>query len=264
MRKLDLAGQTFGNWTVLATAEHLSDKGRTYWACKCICGEERVVAGTSLTNGSSMSCGCAGGQRKSSIDATDYIDRRFGRLVVMSIADPIEGEDGKKRTAYLCHCDCGNELIIKRHAIQGIKGPKSCGCLLAEQRSALGLSKRLYEPHIATARMIFGQRYADNDLEFEDFIELSQQPCHYCGSLPNTSYNKYAHRAIAKVSEFALENGTFTYNGLDRIDSNQPHSKDNCVPCCIDCNTAKSDWSVQEFKDLILRIYNHWAKNPIP
>lgn len=53
---LDLTGQTFGRWTVLAYAEKRGRKH--YWRCGCECGEEKVVHGEHLKEGRSRSCGC--------------------------------------------------------------------------------------------------------------------------------------------------------------------------------------------------------------
>jgi len=259
MKKLNLINQTFGNWTVLTEDKVIVDRGRTYWYCRCICGVERGVAGTSLTKGISTSCGCAGGQRKSTVNASDYIGRKFGRLLVVSITDDIIDDEGKYRIAYLCNCDCGKEAIVRRHGLQNPNGPRSCGCLAFDTRSALGLSKRLYEPHIATARAIFQFRYSDGDLTFDDFYDLSQKHCHYCGTAPNTTYNKFIHRGEAKNSQHAMDNGNFTYNGLDRIDSSLPHNKDNVVSCCIMCNAAKSDHNQDEWGEWVCTVYNNWA-----
>lgn len=52
----DLTGLTFGYWKVLRRAEN---KGkRAMWLCKCVCGKEKVIQGTSLKSGLSKSCGC--------------------------------------------------------------------------------------------------------------------------------------------------------------------------------------------------------------
>ena len=258
MKKLNLIGKNFGNWTVIER-DYKIDKKRTYWICKCSCGAERSVAGTSLTKGISTSCGCAGGKRQLPINPNDYLGNKYGRLTVVSLVDSII-EEGKYRTAYLCRCDCGNELIIKRHSLQSTRGPRSCGCLLAEQRTNLGLKKRKFEPHIATARMIFQYRYSDGDLSFDDFYQLSQQCCYYCGCDPSTSYNKFVHRDGSKVSQYAIDNGKFTYNGLDRIDSNFTHNKNNVVPCCAMCNRAKMDHSQNELAQWICKVYDYWAQ----
>lgn len=55
MRKVDLTGQKFGRWTVVAPARRTY---QTMWSCRCDCGVERVVSGANLTTGHSVSCGC--------------------------------------------------------------------------------------------------------------------------------------------------------------------------------------------------------------
>ena len=63
MKKLELTGKVFGNWTVIKRVENWSNKTKTcvfsVWLCKCICGKEQKVYGTSLTQGRSISCGCS-------------------------------------------------------------------------------------------------------------------------------------------------------------------------------------------------------------
>lgn len=56
----DLAGQTFGRWTVLCFShtKRGNDTTKRFWACRCACGTERIVWQRSLTSGLSQSCGC--------------------------------------------------------------------------------------------------------------------------------------------------------------------------------------------------------------
>lgn len=49
-------GKNFGRWTVLSFAEHRGHNA--YWNCRCQCGVEKIIAGYSLTNNNSKSCGC--------------------------------------------------------------------------------------------------------------------------------------------------------------------------------------------------------------
>lgn len=56
MRRIDLAGKTFGRWTVLRF--DCSKHGEAYWICECICGTTRSVNGYHLRSGRSTSCGC--------------------------------------------------------------------------------------------------------------------------------------------------------------------------------------------------------------
>jgi len=57
-RYTDLLGKRFGKLKVIARDSN-SDRLMSMWKCRCDCGEESVVRGTSLTGGSTKSCGCA-------------------------------------------------------------------------------------------------------------------------------------------------------------------------------------------------------------
>ena len=52
-----------------------------------------------------------------------------------------------------------------------------------------------------------------SDISTEFMLEFCKQPCFYCGDTNNI--------------------------GLDRIDNTKGHTKDNVVPCCYTCNTAR-------------------------
>jgi hypothetical protein len=52
----DLTGRRYGRWLVLSFSHR--KKSTSYWLCRCDCGTERVVIGTSLNYGSSRCCGC--------------------------------------------------------------------------------------------------------------------------------------------------------------------------------------------------------------
>lgn len=56
-KPIDLTGMRFGRFTVKQRVENNKD-GRTMWLCVCDCGNERIVAGKSLRNGHTQSCGC--------------------------------------------------------------------------------------------------------------------------------------------------------------------------------------------------------------
>lgn len=53
----DITGQKFGKWTVLYKTNKRNAGGVIYWHCKCDCGIEKDVLGSSLRNGLSLSCG---------------------------------------------------------------------------------------------------------------------------------------------------------------------------------------------------------------
>jgi hypothetical protein len=54
----DLTGEKFGRWTVISISKRESASRLVYWICRCDCGREKEVVGSTLRNGVSKSCGC--------------------------------------------------------------------------------------------------------------------------------------------------------------------------------------------------------------
>lgn len=57
-RLIDLTGKQFGEWSVLFIVPKKANVHDTLWHCRCTCGNERDVLGSSLKSGKSKSCGC--------------------------------------------------------------------------------------------------------------------------------------------------------------------------------------------------------------
>ena len=47
----------FGRWKVLAFS-HRDKRFNDFWACECSCGNKKIVSGSNLRRGDSLSCGC--------------------------------------------------------------------------------------------------------------------------------------------------------------------------------------------------------------
>lgn len=58
----DLAGKKFGKLTVVRFAG-TDERSHAKWLCKCECGNEKTVTGSSLTSGNTKSCGCLTGSK---------------------------------------------------------------------------------------------------------------------------------------------------------------------------------------------------------
>lgn len=56
--KKAITGQRFGRLVVMGEAQARSSCGEIKYRCRCDCGKETTVTGTSLRNGTSQSCGC--------------------------------------------------------------------------------------------------------------------------------------------------------------------------------------------------------------
>jgi hypothetical protein len=59
----------------------------------------------------------------------DLTGKRFGRLLVIEDA----GRNRLGCALWLCHCDCGNDVVISSRSLQ--VGTQSCGCLRVEKAS---------------------------------------------------------------------------------------------------------------------------------
>lgn len=99
----------------------------------------------------------------------------------------------------------------------------------------LDIPKSIYNK----VKIIWKQNYNDSDIDINEFYSLSQIRCFYCGLEKSNKYNNYY------------------YNGLDRINSNLLHTKNNVVPCCKHCNFAKSNLSLEEFNNWINKVKSY-------
>jgi hypothetical protein len=241
MNTKNLVGQKHHHLTfVRKTDQKLRD--RFLWEVRCDCGSIIYRHAIDLTQGRVKSC-----QDKTcpyrralmnrvAVNKVDYTGQRYHRLIFIQ---PTESRSLNGSVRWEAICDCGKTVCVIPH------NGKSCGCLGEETRVVGGKKNRKYDPKISNARHVW-HRYRDGGIDFDTFYHLSQQPCNYCGRMPyrasNYSSNQY---------------GTFTYNGLDRIDSTKGHTLDNVVPCCADCNWMKGDRTQEEFLLHIGRIYSH-------
>ena len=120
-----LTGQRFDRLEVLCEGGRDS-RGEAIWICKCDCGNQKNVRGSSLRNGLVKSCGCY--QRE--FRMIDLSGKRFGRLLVLD-RGPRLGENGQYH--WRCKCDCGHQVFVRGSCLT-YGSTKSCGCLNDEKR----------------------------------------------------------------------------------------------------------------------------------
>jgi hypothetical protein len=173
----------------------------------------------------------------------NFIDRtgdRYGRLVVIGRAK----NSKKGRTNWVCVCDCGNEVTVLSSSLQQ-GNTRSCGCLRKEKmyngclpgECACNLLQKRYKENASKRGLVWG-------LTRKQFCSLTQQYCHYCGSVP------------MQIIQGACST-SYVYNGIDRVDSGRGYLPDNTVSCCKFCNWAKNASSVEEFEAWLDRIVEY-------
>lgn len=180
----------------------------------------------------------------------DLIGKRFGKLLVI--------EDDGSRTDqgqinWKCLCDCGKYTYAISYKLEhGFK--TSCGCNAKryfKPKQSTDIEKR----NTAISRII--GRYKSKaktrnikwDISKKTFISTIEKPCFYCGIQSSMSLN--------------INGFNYNYNGVDRIDSSKDYTNDNIVPCCKNCNMAKSDLKQKDFYDWVQRISENFTYDKV-
>lgn len=238
VRKLDLVGKQFGRLTVLKRVsfnKKSNKRLRTWWECLCTCGKYINVFTGSLTSGNTKSCGCLNEDIRKKLKH-NLINRRFGKLTVLERI----GSNKNRVVIYKCICDCGNTCTVTASNLTRYK-TQSCGCLSENPDRKEAALFRLYYRYKSTAKA----KNREFSLTQEQFKELVTKPCFYCNSLPE----REAYTSIK--DDFILA------NGIDRVDSSKGYTIENCVPCCITCNKAKTDTDKEEFILWVKKVYTN-------
>lgn len=161
----------------------------------------------------------------------------FGKLCVL--------EDSGKRVSgqilWKCVCECGNMHFVGGSYLKDGRST-SCGCtrrqimtsqrytLLPENEAAFNVLYRSY---------VNGSRHRDIEFSLtkEEFKNLTQNDCYYCGKIP------------AQIKSSSTE--SYVYNVTDRVDNLKGYALDNCVSCCSTCNRLKRSITVDMCRQVI-------------
>ena len=171
----------------------------------------------------------------------DLTGKRFGRLVVVSLASGVDTSGNKK---WNCKCDCGKESIVFGYSMKaGVT--KSCGCLMNEVKESrkLPTGESAFNTVVASYKRNAKERGLIFELSNEKVRELTKQKCAYCGTEPKTTTNT------------KRSTGNYTYNGIDRVDTKIGYVESNVVTCCEVCNRMKWILTEEEFYNQIKKIY---------
>ena len=169
----------------------------------------------------------------------------FGRLTAKEYV-----KGGKWR----CVCSCGNETVVDTSSLT--RGcTKSCGCYRDEVKRRRRVKGDIPDRKEALYKQAFVQLKSrhtntlkfsiENLISFEEWKELVNKPCFYCGKPPSRELKD------------GLSDAKIHIGGVDRIDPSKGYIKGNVIPCCWDCNIAKSDLTVEQFVELITK----WSTN---
>lgn len=122
-----LLGQRFGK-LVVKKFSHISlgNRAKTLWLCICDCGNEKIVRGTHLTEGSVQSCGCLGGGFRTTNSAIFYIIKT-DKFIGYGITGAIDRRINEHRKTFAL-------LRIKERTVHYIKFRKGALAKQLEKR----------------------------------------------------------------------------------------------------------------------------------
>lgn len=158
--KNSLVGQKFNRWTVLERDLKKKEQGikAAYWICQCDCGTIRSVAGSSLKNNKSKSCGCYHSEITAKINLPiDITNQRFGKLI--AISNTMQLDKSTKTYLWQCKCDCGNTKNVSVALLQA-GHCNSCGQCNFKSQGEYKISLLLKSHNIK-----FIKEYKFNDLK---------------------------------------------------------------------------------------------------
>lgn len=75
-----------------------------------------------------------------------------------------------------------------------------------------------------------------------DIRRITQSNCNYCGAEPK------------QIIQDKTSNGSYIYNGIDRLNSDNGYTPDNCVAACKYCNKAKSNMTQEQWNEWLDRL----------
>lgn len=142
----------------------------------------------------------------------DLIGNKYGRLVVVSRA-----ENKGSKTAWLCKCDCGNEVIVTGNALQ-CGDTCSCGCFRRDKSQ-----EKMSKHNMSDTRLYRIWK----GIKSRCYIKSSSSYIHYggrgiimCDDWKNDFINFY---------NWSIKNGYREDLTIERKDVNGNYCEDNCV-----------------------------------
>ena len=181
---------------------------------------------------------------KKSSRIKEEIGNKYHRLTVVKKVGTAKG----RQVLWECVCDCGNKVIVFGTYLRN-GHTKSCGCQKIDsasgRRTLYGGTafKNLYGIY---KRGSAARRNLDFDLTIEEFGNIIDKNCFYCGCPPSNSHSRDRR-----------SNGPCVYNGIDRVDNNKGYVMDNVVPCCKRCNYMKREMGQEDFIKHIEKIFHN-------
>lgn len=149
----------------------------------------------------------------------DITGKKFNRLTALEYA----GQGNRRRTYWLCQCDCGNKVKVQTvHLKSG--HTTSCGCRLQEVKDNIGNVN--YKNGLSQSRLYFAYHnminrcFRENNYEYSNYGERGITVC--------DEWKDRTKNGFVNFANWALNNGFKDNLTLDRINVNGNYEPSNC------------------------------------
>jgi hypothetical protein len=175
----------------------------------------------------------------------DEIGNVYGKLTVIEFI-----RTDKQTSFWRCLCECGDEKTTRGNTLRSGQC-KSCGkCDIQKPTSTDAPLKRQWRSLCKGAN----ERGLENNLTYNDFVDIVHQRCYCCNSEPYDKHYAYSRRRKTRGIEFDV---CGVFNGVDRIDSSIGYTHGNVRSCCSMCNRMKTDFELSIFLKKVKQIYEY-------
>ena len=183
-------GDKVGMLTLLSKKK---ENKRTYFWCKCDCGNKKWIRADCIGIGKTVSCGCYNA-KNNSYKPKDIKGKVFGRLTALY---PTEYRDVNGSVIWNCKCSCGNfKNVSASDLVKGVV--KSCGCFFAENRHINGekISKYIQDKYVVENTNL-------KNIEIDHKL-LSNNTSGYTGVTWDKNRNKWIAQIVFKDKRIFL------------------------------------------------------------
>ncbi len=241
----DYTGVRFFKTVALEPTEKKSSDGSTIWLIQCDCGKvfERKFK-------SGKSCGCSMRNNSGQFTAPDFTGVTIKDITCLSRSHE-KATNGYSIWRMRCNL-CSAEIDLPSYHIARQSVSHNCRAWLDKHKPPDG--RPCLPDNGSHVNILYGHcRYGakSRKLDFQitkaEARTMFESNCYYCGAPPSVSCTHTNLR------------GTYAWNGIDRIDNTKGYFLENCVPCCTQCNFAKSNHTHSAFLDWVRRVYHHSA-----
>ena len=194
------------------------------------------------------------------------VGEKFGRLTIIALST----RRSKQGDVFVvCRCDCGNEKEVRsidlRHG-----NTSSCGCYQRDrtkEANRLKVKEGSWNAAETSYKTGARNRKIPYKLLTEEFRYITSQNCFWCETKPrlwNPRFSKDGFRTkYDKCTTLEWAEQQWIYiNGIDRVDNDHSigYILNNCVPCCTECNRAKTDMTLYGWLSYIERFQPGFTK----